>query len=103
MVETETSLKASPLEHPDRFVRRHIGPNTDEIQKMLGLLKLGSLEELIAATVPEQIRTSRPLNLPHPRGEYELLNELRSIASKNKVFRSYIGFGYYDCITPPVI
>src|SRR5256886_4189284 len=61
------------------------------------------MDELIAATVPGRIRTHHPLNLPSPRGEYELLNELRSIASKNKVYRSYIGLCYHDCITPPVI
>ncbi len=103
MSETKTSLKAAHWEHPDRFLRRHVGPNTSEIHEMLQLLKLSSMEELIASTVPERIRTRRPLNLPQPRGEHELLKELRSIVSKNEVFRSYLGLGYYDCITPPVI
>ena len=61
------------------------------------------LEALVAATVPEAIRLRRPLNLGEPRGEFELLNELRQIAAKNKIFRSFIGMGYSDCITPPVI
>ena len=103
MFETATSVKSSRLEHPDRFALRHIGPNTDQIKEMLNVLKLGNLDELIAATVPDQIRTAHALSLPHSRGEYELLNELRRIASRNEVFRSYIGLGYYDCITPPVI
>ncbi len=70
---------------------------------MLGVLGLNSLDELVAKTVPEQIATKRPLNLPQPCGEYELLARLKAIASKNKVCRSFIGLGYYDCITPPVI
>src|SRR5262249_26969372 len=54
-------------------------------------------------TVPEQIRLQKPLNLGEPRAEFELLNELKSIASNNKVLRSVIGQGYYDTIVPPVI
>src|SRR4051812_12123398 len=91
------------LNHPDRFIRRHIGPDDTEIDQMLQTLGLGSLGELVQKTVPRQIRTNRPLNLPAARGEYELLNALKARASQNQVFRSYIGLGYYDCITPPVI
>ena len=53
--------------------------------------------------MPASIRLNRPLNLGEPRGEHELLTELKTIASKNKVFASFIGMGYYDTITPPVI
>src|SRR4029079_16704739 len=53
--------------------------------------------------VPKQIRLSKPLNLPAAQSEFEVLRELKSIASQNQVFRSFIGQGYYDCITPPVI
>ncbi len=89
--------------HPDQFANRHIGPDDSSISEMLKLLDLNSLDQLVDKTIPEQIRTKKPLNLPPPRGEYELLGHLRQIASRNKVFRSYIGMGYYDCITPPVI
>jgi glycine dehydrogenase len=87
----------------DTFVRRHIGPGDDEIRQMLEFLGLESLEQLIDQTVPESIRLRRPLKLGQPRGEFELLGELKSIASHNKVVRSFIGTGYYDTITPPVI
>jgi glycine dehydrogenase len=89
--------------HPDLFVNRHIGPDDSSLAEMLKVLGLNSLEALVEKTVPEQIRTKRPLNLPAARGEYQLLSELRQIASRNQVARSFIGMGYYDCITPPVI
>jgi glycine dehydrogenase len=91
------------LKHPDRFVRRHIGPGPEEISQMLHSLGFASLDELVDAAVPANIRLRRPLNLPGGRSEYGILNELRSIAAKNQVFRSYIGLGYHDCITPAVI
>ena len=97
----------SPLKmtarHPDYFANRHIGPDDASIAEMLKLLGLNSLEALTEKTVPAQIRTTRPLSLPAPRGEFELLNDLKQIAQRNKVHRSYIGMGYYDCIVPPVI
>src|SRR6266404_2421668 len=87
----------------DRFVNRHIGPNAAEIREMLGTCGFGTLDGLIDATVPAQIRLKRPLNLPPARSEQGLLLELRKIAAQNRVFRSFIGTGYSDCITPPVI
>lgn len=89
--------------HPDRFIRRHIGPDDAEIGEMLKSLGLESLEQMVQRTIPAQIRANRVLNLPPARGEYQLLTELKNRASQNKVFRSFIGAGYYDCITPPVI
>ncbi|MSU62017.1 MAG: glycine dehydrogenase (aminomethyl-transferring) [Pedosphaera sp.] len=103
MFESQTSQRADLLAHPDQFVSRHIGPNTREIQEMLDVLGLRGIEDLVAVAVPEAIRTNRPLDLPAARGEHELLKDLRTIASRNKVFRSFIGLGYHDCITPPVI
>jgi len=91
------------LKHPDRFVRRHIGPNSTEIQSMLEPLGMPSLEALVDAAVPANIRLRQPLRLPHGRSEFGVLNELRAIAAKNQIFRSYIGMGYHDCITPAVI
>ena len=94
---------ADALAHPDRFVRRHIGPNAAETGEMLALLGRKNLDELIAAAVPQKIRLGKKLNLPVARSEIEALADLKKISSENKVFRSFIGQGYYDCITPPVI
>ena len=87
----------------ERFVTRHLGPRPADVTSMLDLLGYGSLEELIDAAVPEAIRLRRPLNVPEARSERAVLSELRSIANRNQVFRSYIGMGYSDCVTPPVI
>jgi glycine dehydrogenase len=96
-------LTDSFLKHPDQFVRRHIGPNENEMGEMLALLSHKNLDELIDAAVPKKIRLDKKINLPAARSEFDALAELRRIASENKVFRSFIGQGYYDCITPPVI
>jgi glycine dehydrogenase len=97
------SLTDNLTEHPDQFVRRHIGPNAAEAREMLAPIGFKNLDELIAAAVPENIRLRRPLQLPAARTEPEALSELKAIASQNQVFRSYIGMGYYDCVTPAVI
>src|ERR1043165_4646482 len=93
---------ATPLAPTDTFVRRHIGPQETEIAEMLALLGCSSLEELTDQTVPKAIRARMDLSLPE-RGEHELIQELRQIASQNRVYRSYIGMGYHGTITPPVI
>jgi glycine dehydrogenase len=87
----------------DSFARRHIGPNDDEVREMLRELGFESLDALIDATVPKNIRLDRPLKLPEAKSETEALTELRGISKKNKVARTFIGAGYSDCITPPVI
>jgi len=87
----------------DSFARRHIGPNADEVAAMLREVGFESLEALIDSAVPKNIRLNRQLNLPGAKSETEALAELRAISKKNKVARSFIGCGYYDCITPPVI
>ena len=87
----------------DSFARRHIGPNPDEIRAMLGEVGFENLEALIDATVPANIRAAQGLNLPEAKSESEALAELRGISKKNKVARSFIGAGYHDCVTPPVI
>src|SRR5947208_11648713 len=87
----------------DSFVRRHIGPNQEEIDAMLGKVGFENLDGLIDAAVPKNIRMDRQLNLPEAKSEIEALAELRVISKKNKVARSFIGAGYHDCITPPVI
>src|SRR5438477_6849293 len=92
-----------PIFDIDSFARRHIGPNEEEVRAMLRDVGFESLGALIDATVPKDIRLRRQLNLPEAKSEGEALAELRAIAHKNKIARSFIGAGYYDCITPPVI
>jgi glycine dehydrogenase len=87
----------------DSFARRHIGPSEEEVRAMLRELDFENLDSLIDATVPKNIRLNRPLNLPQANSEREALAALRAISKKNKLDRSFIGTGYYDCITPPVI
>jgi glycine dehydrogenase len=93
----------SRLLESDTFVPRHIGPNEAEVGEMLEFLGYESLDALIDATVPAAIRMDRELEIGPARTEPDVLAELRSIAGQNQVFRSYIGAGYHDCITPPVI
>src|SRR2546423_4107191 len=85
------------------FAPRHIGPNEKETAEMLQAVGYEDLDALIDATVPKNIRLDRELNLPEAKSEAEALGELRAIAKKNKVTRSFVGAGYSDCITPPVI
>src|SRR5204862_7944448 len=89
--------------HPDSFAKRHIGPGPNEAHTMLQLLGFPNLEALIDEAIPKGIRLARPLQIPMGRTEQETLSALRELASQNLVFRSYIGMGYSDCITPAVI
>ncbi len=91
------------LARTDTFARRHIGPDENEIAQMLQTLNASSLDAFIATVVPEVVRSGRPLKIGAAYSEHELLTELKKIAAKNKIYRSYIGMGYYDTITPPVI
>ena len=106
---SETSKKPARRNIPDlllpsdQFVPRHLGPSADDIEKMLATIGVESLEQLIDRTVPKAIRARKPLKLDPPRGEHETLNELKQIAAKNKLLRSWIGMGYHGTITPPVI
>jgi glycine dehydrogenase len=93
----------SVLGHYDSFVDRHIGPDAEQREQMLKFLGFNSMEELIGQTVPKAIRTKRPLALEPAQSEFDAITQLRLLASENKVFRSYLGMGYSDCITPPVI
>ncbi len=85
------------------FTDRHIGPRGNDVQEMLSTIGVGSISELIDQTIPSQIRLKAPLNMPSGLSEYDYLNELRGKAEQNKVFRSYIGLGYYNNILPSVI
>ena len=87
----------------DRFSARHIGPGGDDTSAMLDEVGAESLDALIDETVPASIRLGEPLDLPPGLSEHRLLRELRAISKKNKVFKSYIGLGYYGCVVPGVI
>ena len=87
----------------DTFPRRHIGPNEAEVREMLALLGYDSLDALIGDTIPAAILRRDALRLPAPRGENEVLRQLEALAARNQVFRSFLGMGYHDCLTPPVI
>ena len=85
------------------FSSRHIGVNEQDTQSMLETIGVKTMEELISNTIPASIRLNAPLNLPDAVSEFTYLQELKEIANNNKVFKSYIGQGYYDTITPSVI
>lgn len=91
------------IDFKEKFESRHISPYGPETSEMLKTVGVSSLDELMDQTVPRQIRLKKPLNLPAPKSEFDYLNSLKLAASKNKVFRSFIGQGYYDTVTPPVI
>lgn len=94
---------SSEIESESRFTSRHIGLRPPDVERMLGSMGLGSLEELIDQTLPESIRLKSELDLPEGSSEDELLGRLQEIGALNRVFRSYIGMGYHDTIVPGVI
>ncbi|MBP0030880.1 aminomethyl-transferring glycine dehydrogenase [Roseofilum sp. Guam] len=85
------------------FCDRHLGPNDNDIQRMLNLLEIDDLDALIERTIPPAIQLTQPLNLPSAQSEHEALKTLKEMMGKNQIFRSYMGMGYANCITPPVI
>lgn len=87
----------------DLFVDRHIGPREEEVQEMLKKCGVSSMEDLIDKTIPEAIRLHEPLPLKDGISEYEYLHRIREIASRNKIYKTYIGQGYYNTIVPSVI
>ncbi len=89
--------------YPERFFERHIGINNSDITEMLNVIGLNSLDELINKTIPQNIKLNKEIELELPLTEMELLKELKSIASKNKIFKNYIGQGYNTTILPSVI
>ncbi|PWJ39241.1 aminomethyl-transferring glycine dehydrogenase [Sediminitomix flava] len=91
------------LNNIERFEERHNSPNYTQIQDMLKVIGVSSVDELVNQTVPEQIRLKKPLDLPTAQGEHEFLSSFAELAKKNKVFRSHIGMGYYNTFTPNVI
>ncbi len=87
----------------NNFARRHNGPFGDEIPQMLEKIGVSSLDQLIDQTVPSSIRMKEPLKLPKGMNEYEYLNHIKGIGAKNKLYKTFIGMGYYNTITPGVI
>ena len=93
----------SSLDASDWFARRHIGPSPDERDKMLEAVGASSLDVLMDEAIPASIRLTTPLSLPPAESEHQYLTRLGHLAHRNRVFRSYIGLGYYDTFTPSVI
>lgn len=91
------------LRSSDHFVNRHLGPRKEDLKEMLEIIGVDSLDALINETIPEDIRLKAPLNIPEALGENEYLEMLLKISRKNKLFKSFIGLGYYDCNMPSVI
>ena len=87
----------------NEFHGRHIGPNAKDTKLMLQTIGVNSLEELISKTIPDSIRIKEALAIPAAIGEYEYLSDLKIVAAKNKLYKTYIGQGYYGTITPSVI
>ncbi len=92
-----------PIDSPDSFEQRHIGPDAAQRADMLHVIGVGSLDELVDRAVPPSIRLQRPLRLPEAEAEHEYLARLRTVAAGNKPVKSFIGMGYYGTITPSVI
>ncbi len=89
--------------YSEKFETRHIGPDANQTEEMLKVVKAKSIDELIEQTIPASIRLKSALNLPAAKSEFQFLNDFKKLASKNKVFKSFIGTGYYNTITPGVI
>jgi glycine dehydrogenase len=89
--------------HTPDFKNRHIGPSDQDTKEMLNKIGVSSIQQLIDETVPSQIKLNQSLHLPQPLSEFDYLNHINEIAQKNKLFKTYIGQGYYNCIVPSVI
>ena len=85
------------------FLKRHLGPNEGEIKKMLNKVGVESLSQLLKETIPETIRLKHPIDLPDGISEYEFTKHINSLGKKNKLYKTYIGLGYHQTITPAVI
>ena len=98
-LQSHTAIAAEP----GSFQSRHIGPDAAAREQMLAAIGAPSLDALIDQTIPPDIRLAAPLDLPAGDSEHDYLRRLRGIAARNRNFRSFIGQGYYDCVTPAVI
>jgi glycine dehydrogenase len=95
-------MKSDSL-YTEKFESRHIGPDQHQLEEMLKVVNASSVDELVDQTIPPNIRLKKGLHLPAAQSEFQFLNEFKKIASANKVFKSFIGSGYYNTITPGVI
>ncbi len=100
---SDSMLRSPQLPYTDRFAERHLGPRDADLSKMLQLLGCNTLDDLVQKAVPASIQLKGGLKIGPARSEYGALQDLKAIASKNKLFRSFIGMGYANCITPGVI
>lgn len=91
------------LSHPDKFVNRHIGPSDEDINEMVSVCGVKSIDELIDQTIPAGIRLKDEIKLDPELSEYDFIKHLKELASRNQIFKSYIGMGYYPTILPSVI
>ena len=91
------------IDFQEKFQERHIAPGAKDTAAMLKTVGADSLDQLIEETVPSKIRLKQPLNLPEPKSEYDYLKHLKRVSLNNKIFKSFIGQGYYDTVTPAVI
>ena len=89
--------------YKENFSRRHIGPSTSELNKMLNVIGVKSIEDLLTQTIPKKIRLKSDLEIPNAISEMEFLKEIKKFSSLNKNFKTYIGLGYHDTFTPSVI
>ena len=96
-------MKKDVKYYQHQFVDRHVGPNQEELSQMLHTIGVGSIDELIDLSIPKSIQSKEKLNVGNGISEKELIEKLKSIAEKNTIMKTYIGMGYYNCITPPVI
>ena len=87
----------------DLFLGRHLGPNEGEIKKMLEKIGVSSLEQLLQETIPESIRLKKPLDLPKGISEYAFSKHIHALGKENRIFKTYIGLGYHQAVTPAVI
>ena len=87
----------------DSFALRHIGPRENDLPEMLKTIGVGSINQLIYETVPDDIILKKPLNLDTAMSEEEYLEHITELSTKNKLFKTYIGLGYHQSLTPPVI
>ena len=87
----------------ENFTRRHIGPNSSDLNKILSTIGVNSVEQLLKQTIPEKIRLKKELNIPEGISEMEFLKEIKKLSSLNQKFKTYIGLGYHDTFTPSVI
>lgn len=86
-----------------KFENRHNGPSQEDVNMMLDKIGAASIDELIDQTIPKSIQLTKPLDLPSAKSEAAFLKEFKTLASKNKIFKSFIGLGYYDTLVPGVI